>query len=196
MTILLTAMPSLCDSTDFGLSNKLYNKKQALKFLKRARVLNEIGESVLYLYGDESNGSIFLYDTRQQLITYYIRYRARKSRLNGESVTQTMLWRLLGAPDTEGLAKDVVLKILLKEYPAIMSDRIQTEEGKTFWIGLMGSLLSKGYRVAVSNIPENKIYDIKNHAMLTEWTHGATAWSWNSMQHQGIRFLIYRKDGS
>lgn len=189
------SMPSLCDATDFGLSNEVFNRSQAVLWLKRnPNLLESIGDSSLYRIGDSANGFIFLYDPRSKFITYYIRYKTKKTKLHGLSVTQTSLWRSLGAPDTEDITRHVVFDILLKEYPAILSDQLQTDDGRRFWIDLMGKALTRGYQVALVDFTKQLIHPIDSYPALRIWTHETEgAWSWNSMKHRGLRFVIYRK---
>ncbi len=189
------AMPSICDTTDFGLSNESLNKAQAVKWLARSpTTLGTIGSSCLYRVGDNNNGFIFLYNTKSQLVTYFVRYKTRLTKIEGHTVTQTALWRALGAFDTADITRNTIFKYFLVHYPAIMSDRIQTEDGRRFWTDLMGKALSQGFQVCLVDLNSKTIHSIDSEDELRAWVSDEKSmWAWNSMKHQGLRFMIRKE---
>lgn len=192
----LLAMPSLCDTTDFGLSDESFNRSQGLKWLKRnPTIVEKLPNSTLYRVGSHEQGFFFLWEPAEKLVGYYIRYEVKRSKFHGVSVTQTALWRSLTSPDSEDMTRHVVFSILLEEYPAIMSDQIQTEEGRRFWLDLMTKALTRKYKVSLVNFLSRKILDINSSAelRLLSTSSSDNPWSWNSTKHRSIRFMIYRK---
>jgi hypothetical protein len=191
----ITAMPSLCDSTDFGLSVNNYNNKTGLSYLKRnPKIIEKLSDvSNLYRLGNKSEGFMFTWNTELQLIGYFVHYKVKSTKFHGLSVTQTALWRNLLDADSSGLTNKVVFSILLKEYPAILSDKIQTGKGKDFWISLMTKALKLGHKVGLVSFNEQLVHNINSNLELRLWLTDdlSGAWSFNSNQHQALRFIIY-----
>lgn len=191
----ILAMPSLCDSTTFGLDVEDYNRKQGLSWLKRKpQLVEELPHTKLYRVGDPHNGFFFLWDAEEQLVGYYMRYKVKTTKLHGVSVTQTALWRSLTAKDTKGLTHHIVFDLLLKEYVALLSDQIQTERGRDFWIDLMTQAIGK-YDVSLVDFNAQLVHTILLGAELRLWLSDPddNPWSWYSMKHRGLRFMIARK---
>jgi hypothetical protein len=190
------AMPSLCDATSFGLDDEAHNRKTGLAYLKRKpAVVETLDNSVLYRYGDAHNGVYFLWSSEEQLIHYYMRYKQMR-KFHGVSVTQTSLWRSLTSADAEGLSHHVIYNYLLVQYPALVSDQIQTERGRDFWIKLLTkSLKGNKYDVSLVDFNSQQIHKIELAAELRLWltSEDDNPWSWYSMKHKGLRFMISRK---
>lgn len=195
----MQAMPSLCDSTDFGLSNKYFNRKTGLNYLRHNPNLVKVlsTNTNLYQVEDKGNGFYFTWNTEKQLITYFMHYKMlNKKLINTPSITQTALWRMHLDGATKGLTYEMIFKVLLHKYPAILSDKLQTDDGRDFWIGLMDYALVKSYKVGLVDFNNSKVLPISSNAALRLWLTDASAtcaWSYNSLKHQGLRFVIYRK---
>lgn len=191
----LQVIPSLCDSTDFGLNDDKYNHKTGLSYLKRNPKLVEIlsKNSILYSVGDKHNGFLFTWNNELQLIGYFIRYQVKATKLHGVSVTQTALWRNLLDDGSLGLTHNVIFNLLLKEYPAILSDTIQTISGKEFWVRLMLKALTLGHTVGLVDFNNQTVHTINSTAELRLWSTDTTsAWAWKSNKHKRLCFIIYR----
>ncbi len=187
------AMPSLCDSTDFGLSNEDFNKSKGLGLLPGAKHIAHVDEYDLYRSGGRNEGQFFLWDPVQELIVYYMKYKTQAKRFTGRTVTQVNLWRSLGDV-SPGFTQHMVFGVLLKEYPAILSDSLQTENGKKFWIDLLGRAMRTGHQVGLVDFGSGQVSSITSKAQLRLLEQGDTAWAWNSPRHSALRFIIYRKD--
>src|ERR1700737_1250754 len=188
-------MPTLCDTTDFGLDNEVYNKKCGLEWLARKpQVIEEIFGATLYRVGSHEQGFFFLWDPVSNLVGYYIKYSVKRTKLHGMSVTQTALWRNLLVPSSENITRHVFYDILLKEYPAIMSDQIQTDDGKRFWLDQLTKSLTRGYSVCLVDFNTRELQPIDTHADLRNLISTKSPWAWASMKHRALRFMIYRKD--
>lgn len=196
----VTAMPYLCDSTDFGLGKDAANHKFARQLMEKRHKLvlvYELGDGVnVYRSGSMQNGSLFMYNPATEIIGYYVRYETVKKKLTGHTVTQTAVWRALQEPKASGLTKRVVFEYLLAHYPAIMSDKMQTERGRDFWIDLMFQALARGYRVALADFNMQHLHEIDNAAELRLWYSGddehQPAWG-DLNRHMALRFIIFAK---
>lgn len=194
----VTAMPYLCDSTDFGLSDETANKKYAAKLMAKPHTaIRDLNDGVvLYRSGSATDGSLFLYNPATQLIGYFVRYETANKKLVGHSVTQVAVWRSLEEPKSRGLALWVVFDYFLKHYPAIMSDKMQTDRGRDFWIDLISQALARGHRVALADFNLHKVHEIENHAELRLWNSGSgdATDAWGQLnRHMALRFIIFAK---
>jgi hypothetical protein len=191
----VTAMPSLCDVTTFGLENEAFNRKSGLEWLKRnPRIVEELPHSTLYRCGDAQNGFFFLWEPNDRLVEYFIRYETKKTKLHGLSVTQTALWRSLTSRDNRGLTRHVIFDMLLPQYKSLLSDQIQTADGKRFWIDLMSESLGKDLNVYLIDFLSQKIHRITQPAELrllgADENEATSVWFPNSNRHRGLRFMI------
>ncbi len=188
------AMPYLCDSTDFGLSDEKANRKHARLLMGKPRkLIYDLGDGVhVYQTGSAQGGDLFMYDPADGLIGYYVHYKAMHKSLTGGTITQTAVWRSLTAPKADGLTNRIVFDYFLHHYPAIMSDRMQTDMGQRFWINLMTRALAKGHRVALADFSLRKIHEISGPPELRLWYSDPDDGAWGQLnKHQALRFIIY-----
>jgi hypothetical protein len=194
------AMPSLCDVTDFGLNNSRTNKQLLTKLASKAVQIDPPvplpSRMAFYKTGD-SSGSFFVKELEEDILIYYMKYEVKQKNLLGcKTVTQTAVWKAEGQGLPRNFVAGVVFDILLKTFPAILSDRIQTEDGKKLWLDFMWFALDHGYQVALVNFNASKCVEIENGASLRLWLTNESKdspWAYNSLQHQGLRFLIRAK---
>ncbi len=190
----IEAMPSLTDSTDFGLTNDGLNRKLLDSLLKKKpKVLEDRGDSVLYVTGNEK-GYYFLVE--DQRIAYLSKYQKSNKKMVGHStVTQVAVWLALDAPlSAGGTVTNTIFKHMLPRFGAIMSDRIQTLDGRRLWIRLLALGLKYNYHVALADFHGRRVLEIGSMAELRLWDQIKDGiWSWNSNKHQGLRFLISKK---
>jgi hypothetical protein len=192
----ILAMPGLCDVTDFGLSNDAYNRKVAHSLLKKnPEIIFDLGDNVKVYKTGTNKGYIFLYNPEKDLIGYYVRYEEQQNSLVGRKVTQTKLWRSLGDEKAVGVTYKIVFDYLLKKYQAIMSDRLQTENGKDFWIRLMLYALDRGHEVVLADLNSRTIKKIDTtHELRLITNSPVNEGPWGYMiKHQAMRFAILAK---
>lgn len=139
---------------DFNLSDEATNRAFAADKMKKVNeVIQDTPEYTIVRTGDGQNGWIIVYRKSNQKAYYAIKYETRNWKWLGQTVTQCVLWR---DPSITGLIPQVTSKVffgyLLKHYPTVMSDRLQTEAGHDFWIGRMAEASSKGFRVGIANV--------------------------------------------
>jgi hypothetical protein len=187
------AMPYLCDSTDFGLSDEKANRKHARLLMEKPhKLIYDLGDGVhVYQTGSAQGGSLFLYNPATGLIGYYVHYKAMHKSLTGGTVTQTAVWRSLEEAKSKGLTMRVVFDYFLHHYPAIMSDKIQTDRGRDFWVDLMSQALARGHKVALADFSLRKIHEISGPPELRLWYSDPDDGAWGTLnKHQALRFII------
>jgi len=142
--------PQMVPNTEFGLSKDASNEKFAAELLKkRKHTYEETDDKILFKTGDGVNGYIALLNKGSSLLDYVIKYEGSKRKALGRAVTQVMIWRRRGSPYVQGLTRKVFFEILLKEWPAIMSDRQQTEDGMMFWDDRMAEATTMNLKVGL-----------------------------------------------
>ena len=188
-TAKLTAMPRLVSDQDWPIADPEVNKATLVKLLDTATQVAVSDGNVLYRDGSPYDGSYFL--VKEGFICYYMEYVVHAAHFEGtHSVTQTSVWRSLSPSVPRGLPAHVVFKYLVPKYPAVMSDRIQTERGRDFWIDLMAQALEKNLSVEIVPLTTRKVFPIKSQEELREWV-ATKSGAWG-LQHEQIRFLIKR----
>lgn len=197
---IIFAMPSLCDSTDFGLSDYQVNRRMLRDLMKRSTLKpilersNDGIDATLYNVGSITDGYYFMLE--DDLIVYLMKYkRSNKKLLGVPSVTQTAVWRSLEALNVTGLVDDVIFHILLPRFGTIMSDALQTERGMELWHSLIYKSMRKSKTVALADFNLNRVVQFTLPAEFRLWVTGNRDFPWaeRSQKHQGIRFIISNK---
>lgn len=198
----ILAMPSLCDSTDWDLDWELGNRKM-LDMLRRygkAVVVKDLGKGLIFYHNATfmaNGGAYFVLDTTTDTIVYFMEYAVNAATSTiGPTVTQTKVWRSLIAGLPRGFVSWVVFRVLLKRHAAVLSDKLHTEAGKRLWLDLMGfAFREHEYHVILLDAVAKKNFPLTDMAQLSRWARASKgAWSWNSKRHEGIRFLITKKE--
>jgi len=143
----LTAVPALIESQDFGLSD-LFHNKQFLQGLMHDKSYKKVKFAGFEL-GKVSQGknAIAFFLPRKDFIVYYVQLSKIELPQIGEAVMQTAVWRALGkAPP--GITSAVFERIIDK-YKIIVSDSLQTKEGRSFWVARLQEAFDKGHKVAL-----------------------------------------------
>lgn len=191
----IAAMPSLCDSTDFGLTSEEKNKEFLQKLMKRkVEILESDDKSVLYYTGSEDGGYYFLVSTKEQLLVYVSQYKKKRVIIDDiHTITQVCVWRAIGfdLPMLTGIVRRVIFQYYIPRMHRLMSDRIQTERGRDLWLDLLGIALSRGLHVAIIDFNAKKMLEIDSKAELRLYdSYINKLWKWNSMKHQALRLML------
>jgi hypothetical protein len=186
----ISSAPYLLDPIDFGLGNQATNKAKLQRFKKQyqSKVVGHYNglELTEFLV---SNKESYIITEQDEEITYLVHLQSEKlPALSSSSVTQVEVWRLLTSPETRGIAPYVFCKILLKRSRYIVSDSIQTEKGKDFWIAMLATCNKDGYRVGV--IVEDDV-TWSEHQTFQAWIRVMINTGWGKDDiHEKIRFVI------
>ena len=192
----IIAMPSICDSTDFGLPNPKINRKYIDDAFREPTLkkLKEVEPGLtLYHWGNPArSGAYLVIDEQLTILVYYMEYKVSHKALVGtSSVTQTQVWRAKHAGLPEGFVQNFMMSVLLHKYPAVMSDKTQTKEGRNLWMDLLTRAIRRGMKVALANFEKNDLHEIVNLEDLQLLSK--SAWAKSSIAHQSLRFIIYAK---
>lgn len=142
--------PQLVPGTDFGLDKEASNEKFATSLLKKLKhTYKDDEDTILFKTGDDVNGYIALLNKSTSLLDYVIKYEGSNRKALGKAVSQVKLWRRRGSPYVQGMTRKVFFDILLKEWPAIMSDTQQTQDGMLFWDDRMAEATTMNLKVGL-----------------------------------------------
>lgn len=190
-TGVLREAPQAIDPTQFGLDDPAYNHQFAARLMKRvAEIIDDTPDSQLIRTGNLMNGWIMMYDKQDQSAVYAIQYQTRHWRLLPTTVTQCVLWRKRGSVLVRDITRRVFFDYLLKKFPAIMSDALQTSDGNGFWIDRMGEAVARGLRVGIVTVPHRQIDWLDpGQENLHSWLARHRTYGPES-KLQGIRYII------
>lgn len=162
---ILTEAPGLISDTDeFDLK---YPKTNSI----RARqILNNPKSVIIWSYNDhihlyELKNTYALVDTIKFTILYWVKYEITYSKFTEkQTVTQVEVWREKGEQQiTSGIPKTVFYEILLPKTGNMLTDVLQTKDGKGFWLDRIGDAFKLGlYVYYVSLIPPREIIQLHN----------------------------------
>lgn len=187
--IIFFESPQMVGPTNFALDNPAQNSAMAKSLLKKmVETIDETPNYILFRTGDDYNGNIALVNKTNNTLGYLVHYRQARYGFLGTTVTQLKLWRNLAEPHAIGVTSKIFFDYLLKKYPAILSDGMQTEYGKRFWITRMGEATLSGYKVGLANLNTNTViwYDGQDYQT---WIQDNDGWD-NAEASQALRYII------
>lgn len=138
---ILTEMPQLIGSVDFGLNNPKYNHELCVKLNRKAETLFdyqnlEVRRSGAYIYAKNS----------KDVMPYVIKTEKKNiSALGKVAIIQRGLWRNLTSSNANGLPAKVFFDVLLHENGLVASDCQQSEAGRRFWQLRLYDAIKKGH---------------------------------------------------
>lgn len=190
----IEAMPSLCDSTNFGLTSEDANRKLRLKLERqKPQTIETLNSGAQLQKTGKEKGYYFVVSPESNLLVYLMRYeRFQRTLPKVPSAVQTAVWRAIGTKYAKNVVQHVYFKHLLPMYGAITSDRLQTEQGRYLWLDLIGQALeSKKLFVYLVDFNRRDFLWIESPFELRIWEDETDGyWAWKSMKHQGLCFMI------
>lgn len=189
---ILTKMPAMVTSDNFGFDNPEANKKWTKNVIKKQKeIIQDTADWTLFRSGNKLNGNIVLYNKKTGKGDYAVRYSSKDYKFIGETVTQLLLWRSPTSPYAIGITKNIFFNYFLRNYPAILSDAKQTIDGKEFWIQRMIEAVGLGYRVALANLNTHKIiwYNPDKDGDYEDWITKNNGWGIPG-KYEALRYLI------
>lgn len=186
---ILDEMPQMVNPTQFKLNDDAFNQNH----LKRKKVIIDSSDDYdIIKTGNNNNRSIILYDKNNMLIDYWVRFkRFGFKSIGGSFITQTQIWRRDGSPWVQGITRKMFFDYLLKHNKAIMSDSMQTVDGKRFWIDRMAEATSRGLYIGLANLNLKQIEWFEgNSSNYRNWIKSKDS-AWGEAEgKQALRFVI------
>lgn len=180
--------------TDFRLSDPAVNRAFIAKQLpQQAEIIEQTPDYKIIRTGDGNQGWIFLHNLHQDTADYVIQYKTRNWPWLNRTVTQCVLWRNPASPYVGDITKRMFFDYLLLRYGTIMSDRLQTMQGRDFWMARMRDAVKLKYKVGVAYLTQHKVqwYDPANDGPFQSWMQAQDTFG-QHRKYQAIRYLISR----
>lgn len=146
--VLLRIKPTTFSLNDIDV-NKNFAEKQINKVVD---IIEDTSDYKIVRTGDNEKGWIFLYNINKKTADYVIQIKSKNWKWLSKTVTQCVLWRNPNSPYSRNVTSRVFFNYLLLNYPAIMCDYQQTDNGHDFWIARMNDAVNLNYKVGIANI--------------------------------------------
>lgn len=159
----LTEMPKLIKSWDpIELIDPERNKDNYLDLLREKRktkLFDLTDVATMYEWKD----NFFVLDTSIEQITYDMTFKlGDEPNIGGKFVWQTGVWINPVHQYIEGVAAKMFFEVLLKRHETIITDSIQTFDGKRFWERNIGKAFVKGLNVYYYDFQTKELAKIEN----------------------------------
>jgi len=162
---LLFESPRDIDSVDFGLSDPIKEARLVYDLNRDSRT-NVIG-TYAGLELKKCGHTIFVMSDTRRLL-YFVKFVDKSySALRGRHVTQIAVWRRAGTPS--GLAKHVFWEYLFPIHCTIMTDSMQTAQGRYFWGDRVQEALQSGHLVYRVNVLKRERSPIRSFDEFEAW---------------------------
>jgi len=178
----------MAGTADWGLNDPKRNLRRATALLHNNPTLIETNKfgSFYRLAGAYGGGEFAHISATSSLITYYMKYESKTRADLGRCATQVKVWMTI-APGMTSIAKDTFFKIMLAEFNTMISDRIQTDDDRRFWMRRMAEAISNGMRVGMIDV--NTIMDYDPSIDFQTWINSIDSWGKDS-KHRDRLFYI------
>ena len=154
---LLFEMPKSIAPLELKLDFEKSNKRFAIALLqnKNRELVKSLSEDV-NLY--EIKNQFVVIDEEERHVVYYMRWTEIFHKfVNHKAASQVLVWRDKDKPGYENTAKDIFFEHLLPKYKVVITDALQSPDGRNFWVRRIGNAFSLGLNVYyLSLLPTNK----------------------------------------
>lgn len=187
----LFEMPYLdAGQIDWGLSDPVRNgRRSGLIQHTPHTILRSDQFGALYRRVRPQGGDFAHIATKTGLITYFMEYTTTQRGVFGKSATQIKVWATI-APGMVGIAADIFFNVMLAEFDSMISDRIQTDDGRRFWLRRMAEAIQKGMHVGLLDHGMPMPYDAQ--IGFQPWLAKVDGWGQNPEHHERL-FYISKK---
>lgn len=168
------------DLTDASENTKAYTKITNSKKTKQLEKHND--SQYLYAYGDK----IVLLNVVRKSVDYYVKVEVGKFKLTGKYATQVEVWRTKDR-SVYGVVQKVFFDHILKSHDTILSDSLQTNDGKGLWSNLVGYAFDRGLNVYVADLNTGTLIPIRDNNEYADKIHEFYSTSTGS---QKVRIMI------
>lgn len=135
--------------------------RQAFKKIINSKRTSQIEKhndhQYLYGYGDK----IVLLNVTRGTVDYYVKLEQGNFKLTGKYITQVEVWRSSNVP-VHGVVEKVFFDHILKSHDTVLSDSLQTNDGRRLWVNLVGYAFEKNKFVYVVDLNTGTIIPVKN----------------------------------
>ena len=141
------------DLTDPDENSQAY--KKIINSKKTHQIEKHNDSQYLYGYGDK----IVLLNVVRNTVDYYVKLETGKFKLTGKYVTQVEVWRTKDR-SVFGIVQKVFFDHILKSHDTVLSDSLQTNEGRGLWSNLVGYAFQRNLNVYVADLNTGKLVKV------------------------------------
>lgn len=148
------------DLTDNDENQKAYDKISKSK--KSHQIEKHNDSQYLYHFGDK----VVLLNTVLRTVDYYVKIETGKFKITGKYVAQVEVWRSNDRP-VYGVVEKVFFDHILKSHDTVLSDSLQTNDGKRLWTNLVSYAFDRGkfvYVVDLNNGVLKQVNDVNDYS--------------------------------
>ncbi len=190
------ALPQLVDPTEFNLEDKKANQKllndlQSKSSKKRVGTLKlKDGSTVPIWNSGGPNDKGYFWIEFQNLIVWLVKFEViHRAWLPKKYTTQVALWRGGTVILPSHTSSKLFFSIVFKRTGCMMSDRIQTVDGKRYWTARLGDAIGKGLKVALVDFSKKSIQELNS----IQEIHELEDLAWGNMRsNQNLRWMIWK----
>ncbi len=154
----LIESPQNAIPTNFRLNDTSFNLQFSKRQLRRkVESLEDTQDYEIFRTGDGQRGWVLLYNKSEQKTDFALIYRTIHKNWLPPAVTSNIIWSDATSPYTSKLAGRMFFEFLVGRYKTILSDGLQTPNGKRFWQRQMTDAAQKGFRIGLVNFNSRKV---------------------------------------
>ena len=168
------------DLTDSDENTKAYEK--IMNSSKSRQIEKHNDSQYLYSYGDK----IVLLDIKDKKVDYYVKIFQGKFKITGKYTTQVEVWRSKERA-VYGVVKKVFFDYILKSHTTILSDSLQTNEGRGLWVNLVSYAFERGHNVYVVDLNKGVLIKIKDDS---DYRHNISKFYSTTKSSEMVRIMI------
>jgi hypothetical protein len=186
-------IPAQQFNLDNLVANQIFLKN---KIDKIQEIIEDSADYRIFKTGDKNNGWIILENYSRQTADYVVQIKSKNWNWMPVTATQCILWRNPASPYVQNITTKIFFNYILQNYPVIMSDKLQTDNGQQFWLRQMANAINRNYEVGVANLNLRQInwYDPKNDGFFEDWIKNQKTFadpkSFKDTSMQAIRYMI------
>jgi len=139
--------------------------------------------------GSDNDQGFYWIEHADQLIWLVKFETIRKTWLPCKATTQVALWRTGHIAFIEGATKTLFFNVVLPRTGCVLSDRLQTEDGRRFWTARLRDALNLDFNIALANFDRHEVASVTTFRQVFELS--AAAWG-DAKTHQNKRWLIWK----
>jgi hypothetical protein len=158
---ILTEMPQKIDALkwhdlfNYEKNQKYYNVIRAEKYKKLYQKIND--HVSIYQFKTE----FICLDTKQKLITYFMKYKVANNGIIGSFVWQALVWRDKTSLYLSGIPQKIFFDYLLQKFGCVVTDSEQTWDGERFWGERIAEALDSRFYVYYYNFKTKELVEVK-----------------------------------
>lgn len=181
-------------SIDFGLGEPSYNKALAHQSRSEGTLLASSDHYDVVQIGDRNSGTIDAITDGSE-IKFRVEYETQTIPEIGTGIVQVAVWREPSFVHTEGLTGVVFFDYLLPMYGMMISDDTHTDQGKRFWLRMMGHAVTRDLEVGMVDRSSGAISQFPGTGNLSHWATEILG-GWGNEPNYGFKRFYIRAKGA